>query len=366
MHGWLNRRLLSRSESPVMENVTRSSQPSRALHRYALFTSFCTFCLIIAGGLVTSTQSGLAVPDWPLSYGQIMPPMVGGIFFEHTHRMVASFVGVLTIVLAIWLWRRDRRRWMRMLGLVALGGVIIQGILGGLTVLFLLPTPISVSHATLAQTFFALVAAIALFTSRWWTSRDHDQIRSEGNPSVVWLGVCVTAAVYVQLILGALMRHTHAGLAVPDFPLAYGQVFPSLSPEALARYNDELIRADIRMAADDPIRSGQVIVHMLHRVWGLLVAGLIAWTSVRVRRLRRSVPGLGRFANVLIVLLIVQITLGALTVLSLKSVAVATAHVAVGALLLVACVLLTLHGVRVFGVLVRRAPALVAPEGATI
>src|SRR5713226_1672795 len=105
---------------------------NKALHRFAIFTAVCTFCLVIAGGLVTSTQSGLAVPDWPLSYGQLMPPMVGGIFYEHLHRMVATFVGVLTIILAVWVWRKEDRGWMRILGFVALALVIMQGLLGGL------------------------------------------------------------------------------------------------------------------------------------------------------------------------------------------------------------------------------------------
>ncbi|HZY10222.1 MAG TPA: COX15/CtaA family protein, partial [Bacteroidota bacterium] len=120
------------------------------LHRFAVFTLVCTFLLIIAGGLVTSTQSGLSVPDWPTTYGHFMfffplGDMVGGIFYEHSHRMIASFVGFLTVILAIWIWRKDDRPWMRGLGIVALGTVIAQGVLGGLTVLFLLPTPISVS-----------------------------------------------------------------------------------------------------------------------------------------------------------------------------------------------------------------------------
>src|SRR5262245_8857817 len=126
-------------------------------HRFAVLSACCTFLLVIAGGLVTSTDSGLAVPDWPLSYGQVMPPMVGGIFYEHGHRMVATFVGFLTVVQTIWFWRKEPRRWVKFLGVIALCAVVIQGLLGGLTVLFLLPTAISVLHATLAQIFFSLM-----------------------------------------------------------------------------------------------------------------------------------------------------------------------------------------------------------------
>jgi cytochrome c oxidase assembly protein subunit 15 len=314
---------------------------TKALHRFALFTAFSTFCLIVAGGLVTSTQSGLAVPDWPLSYGQVMPPMVGGIFYEHTHRLIASFVGLLTIILAIWLWRKEERRWMKILGIVALGAVITQGILGGLTVLYLLPTAISVSHATLAQTFFSIVVAIVLFTSRWWQS---EQIKGFdiSNPFVFRLAVFTTLAVYLQLILGALMRHTHSGLAVPDFPLAYGQVFPSLSPEMLASYNKQLILNDVRFAADGPITVAQIVIHMLHRFWAVVVICLAVWLAVRLK-------GLTKMGLVLIGLVTTQIALGAFTVLSLKSVEITTAHVATGALLLASCMLVTLQVARITG-----------------
>lgn len=322
-------------------------QYNKALHRYAVFTAACTFCLVIAGGLVTSTQSGLAVPDWPLSYGQVIPPMVGGIFYEHGHRMVATFVGMLTVILAIWLWRKERRRWMRVLGVVALGAVIAQGVLGGLTVLFLLPTPISVSHAALAQTFFALVSSIALFTSKWWTTELTDVARDVKTPSLVWLTILTVAAVYVQLILGALMRHTHSGLAVPDFPLAYGQFFPGLSSDDLVRYNDQLLRSDIRLAADGPISAGQIIVHMLHRLWAVVVAVMVFWTAIRLRGISKAAPHIVSYSYLLIGLLLIQISLGALTVLTMKAVPIATAHVATGALLLVVTVLAMLQSMKV-------------------
>lgn len=334
---------------------------NKSLHRFALFTAFSTFCLIIAGGLVTSTQSGLAVPDWPLSYGQVMPPMVGGIFYEHTHRLIATFVGMLTIVLAVWLWRKDERRWMKILGVVALGTVILQGLLGGLTVLFLLPTPISVSHATLAQTYFCLIVAITLFTSRWWHETDTSSLLVTGHQassvrlrSFLTLTALTTLAVYIQLILGALMRHTHSGLAVPDFPLAYGQLFPSLSPEALDAYNRQLILDDVRLAADGPITSAQIVIHMLHRLWAVVVTVMVVWTSWKLRKgIDRTTAATARgvwvFPSWLIGLMAVQISLGAFTVLTLKSVEVTTAHVATGAMLLASCVVLTLRVARMVG-----------------
>src|SRR5438093_4090965 len=147
---------LSRASAPG------ASQASRGLHLFACLTGFGTFFLIIAGGLVTSTGSGLAVPDWPLSFGMLFPPMVGGVFYEHGHRMVAGTVATLMLVLAVWLAMREPRPWVRALGFAALGAVILQALLGGMTVLLLLPPAISISHACLAQTFFCLVVTIAL------------------------------------------------------------------------------------------------------------------------------------------------------------------------------------------------------------
>src|SRR4029453_15023562 len=119
------------------------------LHRYTVVVAICTLFLVVAGGLVTSNDAGLSVPDWALSYGKLMPPMEGGIFFEHGHRMVATTVGMLTIVLAIWLWRSEQRRWMRRLGFIALAAVMAQAMLGGAPVLFILPRPVRLTHAFL-------------------------------------------------------------------------------------------------------------------------------------------------------------------------------------------------------------------------
>lgn len=331
----------------------------RLLHRFAVFTACCTFLLIIAGGLVTSTQSGLSVPDWPTTYGHFMfafplDQMVGGIFYEHTHRMIASIVGLLTVILAVWLWRKDDRRWVRALGVTALAAVIVQGVLGGLTVKYLLPVPISVSHATLAQTFFSIVAAIALVTSSWWRSDRQPMRQDPTSPALFTLAAGTACAVFIQLILGALMRHTESGLAVPDVPLAYGQIFPSLSPEALAHYNDILLQRNIRIAADGPITSGQIVIHMLHRFWAVVVAVMVLWTSVRLLR-SPSVPRrISRFAFALLGVLALQITLGVLTVVSAKAVDITTAHVATGAFLLALSVLLSLHIARAYDVLPQR------------
>jgi len=322
---------------------------NRSLHVFSIITAVCTFLLIIAGGLVTSTGSGLAVPDWPLSYGKLMPPMVGGILYEHSHRMIASLVGLLTIVLTAWIWKKESRRWLRILAVLGLLAVVTQGVLGGLTVLFLLPTPISVGHATLAQTFFCIVASIALFTSRWWLS-NHPEIRiADRKPSLLVLCVLTSAAVYIQLILGALMRHTESGLAVPDFPLAFGQVFPSLSPESLAEYNRRLFQLEIRAASEQAVTAPQIVIHLLHRYWAVVVVGMIVWTYLRGRAQLGDSKRMASISKVLLGLVVLQVTLGSLTVVLRKAVDVTTAHVAVGALLLMASVILTLHVGRVSG-----------------
>src|SRR5262249_41370162 len=151
----------------------------------------------------TGNDAGLAVPDWPLSYGSLTPPMIGGIFFEHGHRMLASFVGLLTIILAIWLWRKDDRPFVRRLGWTALAVVITQGILGGFTVLFFLPASISVMHACLAQAFFCVVSSLALLTSESWRLGARGVASDLKGVSMRQLPVWTTVSVYGQLILGA-------------------------------------------------------------------------------------------------------------------------------------------------------------------
>jgi cytochrome c oxidase assembly protein subunit 15 len=167
--------------------------------------------LVVAGASVTSTESGLSVPDWPLSYGQVLPEMTGGVLYETGHRLIATTVGLLTIVLAVWLQRVDPRPWMRRLGWAALGAVVIQGLLGGITVLWLQPPWVSTAHACLAQLFFSTTAAIALFTSRRWL-RGAQTVADYGWPSLRTLAVVAPALVLVQIALGAAFRHRAIGL----------------------------------------------------------------------------------------------------------------------------------------------------------
>src|SRR6186713_280531 len=199
------------------------------LHLFALLTAAATAILIFAGGLVTSTGSGLSVPDWPNSYGWFMfsfpvENWVGGIFYEHSHRLIASTVGFLILVLAFWLWRAEPRRWVRRLGFIALGAVITQGVLGGITVLWYLPDAISIAHASLAHIVFCLTVTIALATSPGWR-RGYDSRRPD-DVILQRLAIITTATIYLQILVGATMRHTGAGLAIPDFPLMFGRLLP--------------------------------------------------------------------------------------------------------------------------------------------
>jgi cytochrome c oxidase assembly protein subunit 15 len=190
------------------------------LHRFAVALAVCTLFLVVAGASVTSNQAGLSVPDWPLSYGKVMPAMTGGVFYEHGHRMVATTVGFMTVILVIWLWRVEKRKWMKVLGLVSLAAVIVQGVLGGMTVKFMLPKPVSVSHACLAQLFFSATVAIAIFTSPNW-KRGPLYVEDSGWPSMRSLSLLTAILVLVQVALGAGYRHR----AFDVMPHIIGSIF---------------------------------------------------------------------------------------------------------------------------------------------
>jgi cytochrome c oxidase assembly protein subunit 15 len=324
--------------------MTAQRSPDPWLRRYAKLVCCSTFFLIFVGSLVTSTGSGLSVPDWPLSYGMLFPPMVGGIFYEHGHRMVAASVGFLTLMMAAWLAFAEQRRWLRNLGFLALAAVIAQGLLGGIAVLFLLPTPVSVSHAVLAQTFLLLTIVVAYGLSRERSRREQHSV--DASLALQRVSVVALAIIFVQLILGALMRHTGSGLAIPDFPLTGGHLVPAFDEPTLARIN--AMRFDIGLR---PVTIGQVVIHFAHRLGALFVLLAVAALTTVALRSARTQRRITMTVLALDLLVVLQVTLGALTVWSRKAPYVTSLHVLTGALVLGTCMLLVLrsHPVRLTG-----------------
>jgi len=389
------------------------TQSSPWLHRFAVLTALATLGLVGMGGLVTSHGVGMAVPDWPTSYGYNMFALplstwlTGGVFHEHTHRLWATIVGVLVVALTRWLGGREARVPLMIIGvaeiltgagllrlgtdwrgagyfLQGIGGVVLlagivwvrneraggrlpqlgwaafwlvqlQGLLGGLRVVLdahvladvRLGTAFGIFHGCLGQAFLVLLAAIALFTSRWAgvqaSACSGSTPRRELQPAVApsRLILITTLLIFGQLMIGATMRHQHAGLAIPDFPLAHGQLWPDTSAEAVARYNAQRLET----TAANPITSAQIALQMTHRLTALAIlisVALVAW------RARRSGHSLRRFSWFWLGLILFQAGLGAWTIWSNKAADVATAHVVVGALSLVTGALASIITLRRF------------------
>jgi cytochrome c oxidase assembly protein subunit 15 len=286
-----------------------SSTPfNRWHHRTAIFVACAALAVIVAGALVTSEDAGLSVPDWPTSYGHYfrLPPWVGGIVYEHSHRMIAFFTGALTTVIAVWTLWVDHRRSMKLLGLAALGTIVVQGILGGLTVRHFLPPAISTAHAAVAQTFFSIAVLIAVLTGRRWVEED-PAVAAEGRrPTSLALGILSIPLLYIQLILGAMFRHH----GMPWWP------------------------------------------HVLNAA---LVSVVLTWTAVQAMLEFPRVNGVRRPAVLLLFLVVIQLCLGFAAFLTRVvwgsaapqpefSMVVATvAHVATGALILATTAVLTIE-----------------------
>jgi len=309
---------------------------------------------------VTSKNVGLAVPDWPTTFGYNMflfpvSKWVGGILFEHTHRLMGSLVGFLTIILAVWLWLREDRRWVRSLAVIAVVGVILQGILGGLRVT-MMKDQIGIFHACVAQAFLGLLVFIALVTTKFWSSLANGSRTVEGRApampgldylrqipgsqelvapssnqpaSIRILAFAITVAIYVQLALGATMRHQHRDLSILDFPTANGAWIPDTSAAALAKIN---AWRDARALSE--VSGFQIWLQMVHRLLALIIAIAIIAFCARVWRDARDFGALKRLSLLWIALVFGQITLGAWVVWSNKAADIATAHVALGAVML--------------------------------
>ena len=291
------------------------------LGAYTKLVAGSTFLLLLAGAMVTSTGSGLAVPDWPLSFGKVMPAMEGGVLYEHGHRMVATFVGALIVIEALWLWRAEPRRWVRVLGWLALAGVVVQGALGGATVLLRLPDAVSISHAGLAELVFGLTVTIAVARSRSWLEDGAAESVDADVPALSSLATVACAAIYLQILIGAVVRHTGAGLAIPTFPLAFGRIVP-------------------------PLDSFPVAIHFAHRVGALAVTLIVVWVAVRALHRHGGLKPVVRPALLLLALLALQMGLGAWVILSYKAAWVTSAHLGTGALLFATALTLALRSRR--------------------
>ena len=289
---------------------------NRGLNRFAIFVACATFFLIIAGALVTSHDAGLATPDWPLSNGQFFPKMVGNLFWEHGHRMVATTVGLLTIVLMIYILVKEKRDWVRKLGIFALLAVIAQGLLGGLTVKLMLPLAVSTAHATLAQLFFCTTVSLAVFTSRSWMEAT-PLPEEKGTLPLRYLCTAALVTIFLQLVIGATLRHS----------ATWDQQLPT-----------HLVLTHIGGAVAVTIALGMATLTVLQR--------------------HKDEKFLARPALIALVLLFVQLSLGiAAYVTRLKSpadpqplnpmISITVAHVACGALVFVSTIILTLRTYRV-------------------
>ena len=314
------------------------------LHRFAVLTAIITFLLLGVGGLVTSHGAGMSVPDWPTSYGYTMFALPfkfwkGGALFEHSHRLLASGAGFLTTILAVWLWLKDTRPWMKWLGVAAFLGVIAQGVLGGLRVT-LHRDSLGVFHATLAQLFFILVCAIALFTSRFWAELSAVRMNFFVSRGLRTLVLVTTMLIFIQLVIAATMRHQHAGLAISDFPLAYGKIWPDTGATAVAGYNTRRVS----VTEEAPVTAFQIKLQMWHRVVALAIFILVAACAWRAWRRLGGNDSLAKLAVFWLALIFAQVALGAATIWTNKAADVATAHVMVGALSLVTGALWCLIG----------------------
>ncbi|HZF10429.1 MAG TPA: COX15/CtaA family protein [Thermoanaerobaculia bacterium] len=316
----------SRTPAPARLDPPSTPPVPRGLHRFATALACLVVLLIAAGALVKSKEAGLSVPDWPLSYGGFNPPhwwRIETVRAEHGHRMFAGTIAFLTVLLAVLLQRQERRPWVRWLGWSAVGAVLAQAVLGGITVLFFLPPAISIAHAGLAELFLCLVTTIAVVTSRSFWAEPSSPILppSAGIAEIAPLAAITTAMIYVQILLGAVMRHNGAGLAIPDFPLAFGRLVP-------------------------PHFDFKIGIHYAHRLGALTVAILVLWTAARVLSRFRTERTLALPALGMVGLVALQITLGALVVLTKKAVLPNTVHVATGAALLATSLVLSLYSRR--------------------
>ncbi len=294
----------------------------KAINRFACLTAFSTIFLLLAGALVTSTGSGLAVPDWPLSFGTLMPPMVGGIFFEHGHRLIAGSVAILTVIQSIILWKFEPRTWVKKLGFAAVGIVLLQATLGGMTVLLKLPAQVSIAHACLAQIYFCTSVIIATVTSPFWKEPVNNPIPAMlGGDTLVNLCLLINLGFFAQLLMGASMRHLGAALAIPDFPTAFGQMIP-------------------------PAWSFEIGLQFAHRTWAFALVILVGMVAYQIQTKHFTQLRLTITVGFLLMLMSIQILLGAMIIWLKKPVPMTSTHLVIGALSFATSIVLSAQVMR--------------------
>ena len=337
--------------------MSAKSQQNPWLHRFAIFTSLATLFLIGMGGLVTSKGVGMAVPDWPNTFGYNMflvpfDRWIGqyGIFEEHAHRLIASFVGLLTSILLIWLLIKESRTWVRRFGIGAFILVLFQGLLGGLRVTEINPN-LGLIHGTIAQVFFIVVCGIALFTSSWWQQVSLTRKLGVGFAKLQGLVIFLIFLIFAQLLLGATMRHQHAGLAIWDFPLAHGQLWPSTNSNSVDIYNKNRLELQNQLYSEQKLfdadgnpktflTSGKdleawhVWLQMIHRVGAVITLGAVGLLVMKSRRKLGHSHWYTKITYILMSIIVAQAVMGIWTVLSNKAADVATGHVILGAICL--------------------------------
>jgi cytochrome c oxidase assembly protein subunit 15 len=245
---------------------TQSVTYNPGVYRLAVFVVLWTILLLVAGALVTSNAAALSVPDWPLSYGTLTPPMVGGIFYEHSHRLIAGGLGILTAVLALVIWAAEKRRWLRWFAFIAVLGVVVQAILGGQVVIQLLHYWLPVIHACFAQIVFAAVLGIAVFTSRWWIT-EQPKIEDRGSVSIHTVALLNGGVIFLQVFLGAGFRHQE----MPIWPHIAG----SLAVLATVIWTAAVLRS--RFSQSRELSRSRVMLHAIFGVQFLL--GLATYWS---------------------------------------------------------------------------------------
>jgi len=273
------------------------TQPSIGLYRFAFATSIGTILLLMAGALVTNNGAGDSVPDWPLAFGRLIPPLMGRSVYEYSHRVVAGLVAVMTLILAAWIARSDRRPLARRLGWGALALVIAQAILGGMRVLLGNTTLSATVHATLAQLFFVTVVGLTLYLSPWW-QRDLPTVADTGLPRARSLTLWTTVVIVAQILLGAASRHGIVGLA----PHVVGAFVVTW----MVFWAGRAVKNRFRDVRD--LRSGVALLHSFFGVQFLL--GVAAWWAMNAA-FRLAEP-----MRLLVALMVAHVLGGALTLAS--------------------------------------------------